>query len=77
MSAGHNTTTTTGNAVPTIMSSGARHDNCVTQDNLLSTVKALVDYFEHKINDLANLKTPMKTGYEANKESSVEIVEKI
>ena len=52
-----------------------QHTNCVTQDILLSTVKALVDYFETKINDLA--KSSMKSDSVANKESSVEIVDKI
>ena len=60
---------------PTIVNAHAnQHTNCVTQDILLSTVKALVDHFETKI-DLA--KSSMKSDSVANKESSVEIVEKI
>ena len=78
MSAGHINPTMMVNS-PLLNSTAAsnhyQHTSCVTHDILLSTVKALVDHFENKINDLA--KSSMKADFVANKESSVEIVDKI
>ena len=58
----------------------------MTQDILIYTVNTLVDHFEQKISALsASMKTTTssvasqaaKSDYLANKESSIEIVEKI